>query len=232
MKNSITYENIKNDLVNNLLESFEIYSSKLEPLMDTVSDKTKEIKLPDEEDFFDKNKTLRQLLSLDDSNNSEDILLTKLQTIKTYFNYLNNLENDINQLKNIKSKLVGYAKDLRGLNSICKDDYDYENDGAEIFRGIMNKEYFRDDINEYLQVLKGYISSLDDYLNSREFAVLNGIVNKEEKDYKIEIQKLLKFEKLLFTNLFFWLREEVNFTQYVIDQSKSKNYLKYYLLFK
>lgn len=232
MKNSITYENIKNDLVTNLLETFKIYSSQLDPLVDTVLEKTKEIRTYDEEEFFDENKTLRQLLSLDDSNNSEDILYTRLQTIKTYFNYLNNLENDINQFKNNKSKLVGYAKDLRGLNSICKDDYDSQNDGAEIFSGIMNEEYFRNDINEYIQELKDYLSSLDEYLSSREFAVLNGIVNKEKGDYKIELQKLLNLEELLIKDLFFWLREEANFTKYVMDQNKSENYLKYYLLFK
>ena len=96
----------------------------------------------------------------------------------------------------------------------------------------MNEEYFRNDINEYIQELKDYLSSLDEYLSSREFAVLNGIVNKEKGDYKIELQKLLNLEELLIKDLFFWLREEANFTKYVMDQNKSENYLKYYLLFK
>ncbi|WP_204201111.1 hypothetical protein [Mammaliicoccus sciuri] len=235
MKNSVTYENIKSELVNNLVKSFERYSNELDNRLNSVLEKRKEIaSFGDEEEFFEENKKLKEGFLLDMSTESSGILYLRLQIIQAYFEYLKKLESEIKNFKNHKEELIEYAKDLRALNSVVKGrDYDYQNDGAEIFWGIMEKKRFRKEINDYLAELKGYLKVIDNYLSDTEnYSILKGIVNEEENDYKIEIQKILKLEESLFDNLFFWLREELNFKKYVTNQCVSKNYLKYHLLFK
>lgn len=235
MKNSVTYENIKSELVNNLVKSFERYSNELDNILNSVLEKRKEIaSFGDEEEFFEENKKLKEGFLLDMSTESSDILYLRLQIIQAYFEYLKKLENEINNFKNHKEELIEYAKDLRALNRVVKGrDYDPQNDGAEIFWGIMDKKRFREEINDYLSKLKGYLKVIDNYLSDTEnYSILKGIVREEGNDYKIEIQKILKLEESLFDNLFFWLREELNFKKYVTNQCDSKNYLKYHLLFK
>lgn len=234
MKNSNTYENIKNELVSQVLESYEQYSNDLESLFDKVIEKKKHIENTDSitESYIEDSIGLEDLMLLEEGKENQQTLELRLHDVQNHFIYLNEYINEIDKFRKSTKELSENANELYQFNSIVKEEFDHINDSSSIFHSVMNNDKFDENIYMHIDSLQDYMRLIDIYLKTKNIDLLNELVDKKGEDYLINFDLLHEKELSLVKVLFIWLRNELDFKKYVDDNNKSRNYLKYDLLFR
>lgn len=233
MKNSITYENIKNELVSQVLESYEVYSNQLEKLFDKILKHKERIENIDSiNDLYIKDSIgYQKQVELKENKDYKEIIKNRLNEILVHLYYITDYKSAIDKFRKSTKVLSLNAYELNQFNSIVKEDFDYINDSSNVFKSVINNNKFDEEIYIKMRTIQEYVEIIIMYLNNEKLTLVNEFIDTESEDCKIDFALLYEKELSLVNLIFNWLRKEYDFKNHVDENNKSRNYLKYYLLF-
>lgn len=231
MINTKIYENIKKDLVNQVLEQYEAYKGTLnnfDEQVDTqepyfMSNANRPISMYSSIDRFGK------ILKAKMDQNEQ--LEWELGNIREKLGYIKQFRKIYDQVVANRECLFNSINELKVFNKITKEKVLDKKDATALFSSIKN-----DKLNWYIS---GSISSIETieirvgkYLKEKRERYLEGIVLKEESEYKIQRERIVEKEKELFKQLKSAIHHDLKQVEKVESKKECENYLEYYLLFK
>lgn len=231
MINTKTYENIKKNLVNQVLEQYEAYKDSLKNLHEQVDT---------QEPYFMSN-TNRPISMYRSTNRFDDKLKTEMEEneklewelgyIRESFGYIKQLRKIYDQVIANRELLLNSINELKVFNKITKQNFLDKKDATFLFSPIQKIK-----LNWYISALISSVETfeikIDKYLKENREIYLEGIVIKEEGEYKISETKIKEKEKELIKQLKSAIEHDLKQVNKVESQKESDHYLEYYLLFK
>ncbi|MCY1026662.1 hypothetical protein OWI79_13310, partial [Mammaliicoccus sciuri] len=228
MININTHEQIKNKLVDDILELYKSYKNEVFQLNKKCFD--------DSRRYTNRTKKISDDVSARRFNRDKDLeegslehFKFKLKNVQEHFSYIDDYQDRINSLVNVKNELMLKIDELKGLNKVTKKKFNRKKDATSLFNELGNHGMsklavsFKGDIESVNRCIEYYLD--DEYLPH-----LRGIAYKKDEKFYIEDDYLKGIEKGFFQFFYSWTRKENKLLNDIDNFNESKNYLKYHLL--
>lgn len=230
MKNIETQEQIKNKLVDDILELYKSYKDKVFYMNKKNFD--------DSRRYMNSNKKISEDVSAkrfirgeDFEEESLEYFKFKLENVKEHFSYIDAYQNRIDSLYELKHEFKLKIDELKGFNKATKKKFNRKKDATSIFNELLNHGMSKM-VSSYIRDVESIKRSIEYYLEDEYLAHLRGIAYKKDGEFHIEDNNLKEIEKAFFMFLYEWTRKENKLLNDIDKFNESKNYLKYHLLFK
>lgn len=234
MKNVNTYETIKLDLVEQILEKYQKYNNLLENFYREIKSGQDEYVLSaPTTPISEQVSANRYAIFTQTKYTDSEKLKWKMENLKIRFEYLSEYVKSLDEVKDARNELLSLVKDLNVLNNLTSNKNTGINMGHEIFYPIEKSK-----INKNLEI---YFSSMEQ-LNGDITNCLVNYYDSEMRDswfltrqngaYVINNEQIAEGERKFFDETLKAIRHDLNQLETIENQRESKNFLKYYLLFK
>ncbi|MFV5769788.1 hypothetical protein [Mammaliicoccus sciuri] len=231
MLNTKTYEEIKNRLVNVILTKYEDYKKALEDFQNKVEQGKVFYTFNTNNPISQQSSSKRSAMYALRTVTNDDGFMNEIVNLSERFEYIIIYRNAFNLVQEHRKSLISNINELVSLNKITKDKFSEKTDATAIFSPLSKHA-----INEHLDIhfkniemIKGHI---DNYKRNQYELDLEGIAFKENGLFHINNDKLQKIEKDFFEETLKAIKYDMKQIDTIEKQKDSKNYLKYYLLFK
>ncbi|MEB6838054.1 hypothetical protein [Staphylococcus simulans] len=200
MKNTKIYENLMKDLVNQVIEYYEIYKESLNKFNEKV----------DPIDSYFMSNTNRPISMYRSTNelgehshaamDESDKLEWELGHLREKLGYIKQFSKTFDQVIANRECLLNSINQLNAYTNYTKEKLLDSKDAKALFYSIKNSK-----LNWYISGLIFIIEiierNVDKYLKEKRERYLEGIVLKEEGAYKIQQEGIVEKEKELFNQL-------------------------------
>lgn len=231
MINTKTYEDIKNELVQAILTDYEQYKDALENFQSNIKQGHSFYIVSTRKPISEHASAKRSGMYADKKLTEDEKLVRLLGNLNERFGYINNYRKHFSLVKERRNKLIANIKELISFNKITKDKFSEKNDATAIFKPIETNAVNKD-LDIYFRNIETTKSHIDNYLENKYELDLNQIAIKENGIYSIDNDRLEEKEKEFFEKTMEAINHDVQQVKAIEKQKDSKNYLKYYLLFK
>ena len=231
MINTKTYEDIKNELVQAILTDYEQYKDALENFQSNIKQGHSFYIVSTRKPISEHASAKRSGMYADKKLTEDEKLVRLLGNLNERFGYINNYRKHFSLVKESRNKLIANIKELISFNKITKDKFSEKNDATAIFKPIETNAVNKD-LDIYFRNIETTKSHIDNYLENKYELDLNQIAIKENGIYSIDNDRLEEKEKEFFEKTMEAINHDVQQVKAIEKQKDSKNYLKYYLLFK
>ena len=230
MINTDTHEQIKNKLVDDILELYKSYKDEVFYLNKKSFD--------DSRRYTNRNQKISDDVSARRFNRDKDLeegsleyFKFKLENVKEHFSYIDDYQDRLNSLYKAKHELMLKIDELKGFNKVTKKKFNRKKDATSLFNELLNHGMSKM-VSSYIRDVEGINRSIEYYLEDEYLAHLRGIAYKKDETFHVEDNNLKEIEKAFFEFLYEWTRKENKLLNDIDKFNESKNYLKYHLLFK
>lgn len=231
MINTKTYEDIKNELVQAILTDYEQYKDALENFQSNIKQGHSFYIVSTRKPISEHASAKRSGMYADKKLTEDEKLVRLLGNLNERFGYINNYRKHFSLVKERRNKLIANIKELISFNKITKGKFSEKNDATAIFKPIETNAVNKD-LDIYFRNIETTKSHIDNYLENKYELDLNQIAIKENGIYSIDNDRLEEKEKEFFEKTMEAINHDVQQVKAIEKQKDSKNYLKYYLLFK
>lgn len=224
MINTKTYEEIKNGLVNRVLNDYLYYKEGVNKLHNEIAQGNPSPNFP-------KISAKRAALYASRKVGKHEAFMIEMQSLSERFEYIHDYKKTFNKAVNHRKNLIENIKDLVSFNKLTKEKFSDKNDATAIFDPIktyaINKQ-----LSLHFQNIEMIKHGIDKYLENKNEIYLKGIAFKEDDHYKIDNDGLKKKENVFFEEVLKAIEHDLEQIQKIENKKESENYLKYWLLFK
>lgn len=232
MINTKTYEDIKNELVNAILIEYEDFKRELKSFEDKIErGHHLYILSGTNKPISERSSAKRSAMYSNEKLTEEENLKRRLGNLNERFSYIYQYRKTFNRVVEHRKKLNENISELKSFNKITKDKFSEKNDATSIFEPI--KAYainsFSDSVFRSIESVKGHI---ENYLENNYELDLFEIATEENGVYNIKDDIIRQKEKVFFETIMESIRHDIRQVKEIEKAKDSKNYLKYYLLFK
>ncbi|MFU0767370.1 hypothetical protein [Staphylococcus warneri] len=233
MKNIKTYEVIKKELVEEILEHYQNYKELLNNFYNEIKSG---------QDIYVLNTTIpiskqtsgkRTILFETQDHTENEKFKWKMENLRSRFEYISRYLKTFEDVKDARNKLIVAVKDLSVLNNLTSDKKNGINIGHDILQPIIKKSsnknlgiYFRN-MEQIKWEIENHIES--DYETNLR---VSWLVNLQKGVYIINDEKITEKERNFFDKTLECIRLDLEQVEEVEKRIESRNFLKYYLLFK
>ncbi|HDA2324789.1 TPA: hypothetical protein ACF9CH_002859 [Staphylococcus aureus] len=234
MKNVNTYETIKLNLVEQILEKYQKYKNLLEKFYQEIKSGHDIYVLSNPTTPISKQSSANRYAAFTTKKYTDNEMFKwKMENIKIRFEYVSGYVKSLEKVKDTRNELLVSVKDLSVLNNLTSNKKTGVSIGHEIFYPIGKYK-----INKNLEIhfrgmeqLKWQIESylLSDYDSEiRE----SWILSRQNGSYIINDEKIAEGERKFFDETLKAIRHDLEQLEIIESRIESQNFLKYYLLFK
>ncbi|CAC5966916.1 TPA: hypothetical protein ACF9K4_002762 [Staphylococcus aureus] len=233
MKNIKTYEVIKKELVEEILENYHKYKDLLNQFYNEVKSG---------QDMYVLNTTIpiskqtsgkRTILFESEEHTENETFKWKMENLKSRFEYISRYLKAFEDVKDARNDLIVAVKDLSVLNNLTSDKKTGINAGQDILQPITKKNsnknlgiYFRN-MEQIKWEVENHIES--DYNTHLR---VSWLVSLQNGSYVINDEDITERERNFFDKTLEGIRLDLEQLEQIENRIESRNFLKYYLLFK
>ncbi|MEB6837989.1 hypothetical protein [Staphylococcus simulans] len=231
MKNTKTYENIKIELVDVILKAYSEYK-------DQISEFEQQIDRGMAQYIFNLNKPIsmnasarRSVMHLDKKLNDKEQFDWEMGNLSERYEYITRYRKTFNKVVHSREALIDSVNELKVFNKITKRKFSEKKDATAIFEPIKTFKVNKL-LRQRFENIEDIKRSVDSYVSNGFKLSLRKITTKENGLYKIDNEKLERWEKEFFDHAEEAVRYDLKKIEMIEEKKEVDNYLKYYLLFK
>lgn len=233
MKNIKTYEGIKKELVEEILENYQKYKDLLNQFYNEIKSG---------QDMYVLNTTIpiskqtsgkRTIVFETKDHTEREKFKWKMENLRSRFEYISRYLKTFEEVKDARNDLIVAITDLSVLNNLTSDKKTGINAGQDILQPITEKNsnknsgiYFRN-MEQMKWEIENHIES--DYESNLR---VSWLVSLQDGLYVINDEKIAERERNFFDKILEGIRLDLEQVKKIENRIKSRNFLKYYLLFK
>lgn len=232
MKNINTYEAIKNELVMEILEYYRKYKDILDNFYNKIKSGQDMYVLSTTTPISEQTSANRSVIFATKNHTDNETFKWKMENLSQRFDYMSDYTKKLEEVSDARNNLLAAVRDLSVLNNITSNKKTGINVGHEIFRPIKKRK-----INKNLEILFRSMETLKWQIESYVVNEYNSnrrdwFVTSKNDSYVINDEKIKETERNFFDDTLKAIRHDLDQVEQIENRIESRNFLKYYLLFK